>query len=133
MNAWDKLTEELLPPLLQEFVRLIGVVATMQLVERFGGLRIYVPANPYPEHPLAQIIGFDNLVKLSRVYGREDHFQLPKAERALTALRDAKILADYGPKSIRQLAAEHRLTERHVTRIVAAAHVKNHDQTELFG
>lgn len=133
MNTWTEVSTDLLPSLLQDFVRLIGLVATMQLVERFGGLRIYIPANPTPEHHFAQLIGFDNLVKLAQVYGREDHFQLPKAERALIALRDAKILADYGPKSVRQLAAEHRLTERHVTRIVAAAHLKNDDQAELFG
>lgn len=130
MKSWTDLSIELLPKVLQEFVRLIGLHATMLLVERFGGLRIYVPLNPSADHHFAQLIGLDNLRKLSQVYGREDHFELPKAERALIALRNAKIKADYGPKSIRQLAAEHSLTERHITRIVGAP--TNDDQVELF-
>lgn len=133
MSTWSDLAEDLLPPLLQDFVRLIGVTATMLLVERFGGLRIYIPARPNADHHLAQLIGLDALQKLSEVYGLETHFQLPKAMHALLAIRDRKIIAEYGPKSIRQLAAEHHLTERHVTRIVAAAHSSNPDQTELFG
>jgi Mor family transcriptional regulator len=130
MKPWTDLSTELLPKVLQEFVRLIGLHATMLLVERFGGLRIYIPLHPTADHHFAQLIGWDNLQKLSQVYGREDHFQLPKAERALTAVRNAKIKSEYGPKSIRQLAAEHRLTERHVTRIVGAP--TNDDQVELF-
>jgi Mor family transcriptional regulator len=130
MKPWTDLSTELLPKVLQEFVRLIGLHATMLLVERFGGLRIYIPLNPTADHHFAQLIGWDNLQKLSQVYGREDHFQLPKAERALTAVRNAKIKSEYGPKSIRQLAAEHGLTERHITRIVGAP--TNDDQVELF-
>jgi len=131
VKSWSDLSTELLPKVLQEFVRLIGLHATMLLVERFGGLRIYIPLNPTADHQFAQIIGFENLVKLSQEYGREDHFELPKAARALRALRDAKMRAEYGPKSLRQLAAEHQLTERQVTRIVGAA--VNDDQAELFG
>jgi Mor family transcriptional regulator len=132
MKSWADLSTELLPKVLQEFVRLIGLHATMLLVQRFGGLRIYIPLNPTADHHFAQLIGLHNLQKLSQVYGREDHFELPKAERALLALRNAKIKAEYGPKSIRQLAAEHQLTERHVTRLVGAVDAKNDGQPELF-
>src|SRR5215208_1085377 len=103
MKTWAGLSTELLLKVLQDFVRLIGLHATMLLVEKFGGLRIYIPLNPSAEHHFAQLIGLGNLQKLSQVYGREDHFELPKAERALLALRNAKIKAEYGPKSIRQL------------------------------
>lgn len=132
MKTWADLSTELLPKVLQEFVRLIGLHATMLLVEKFGGLRVYIPLNPTADHHFAQLIGLSNLEKLSQVYGREDHFELPKAQRALLALRNAKIMAEYGPKSIRQLAAEYQLTERHVTRLVGAA-ARNEDQSELFG
>lgn len=130
-ESWEDLSTDLLPKVLQEFVRLIGLNPTMLLVERFGGLRIYIPLNPTADHQFAQIIGLDNLTKLSQEYGREDHFELPKAARALRALRDAKMRAEYGPKSLRQLAAEHQLTERQVTRIVGTP--TNVDQVELFG
>lgn len=132
-SSWDALSIELLPKVLQDFVRLIGLQATMLLVEKFGGLRIYIPLNPTPEHHFALLIGLANLQRLSEVYGREDHFELPKAERALLALRNAKIRSEYGPKSVRQLASEYGLTERHVTRIVGADDATNDDQSELFG
>lgn len=133
MKTWSDLSTELLPMVLQEFVRLIGLPATMLLVEKFGGLRIYIPLNPTADHHFAQLIGLTNLQKLSAVYGGEDHFELPKAMRALLALRNAKMKAEYGPKSIRDLAAEYKLTERHTTRIVGAADATNDDQSELFG
>lgn len=117
----------LLPPLLQDFVRLIGVKATMDLVRVYGGLRVFFPSptRVSAEHPYAQIIGLDNLMRLANVYGQEDHFQLPKAEKALLAIRNQKIAADYATdKTARQLAMEHGLTEGQVVRIVAAMGVK---------
>lgn len=131
-KSWEELSIELLPRVLQEFVRLIGLPATMLLVEKFGGLRIYIPLHPTPEHHFAQLIGFDNLQRLSAEYGREDHFELPKAERALVELRNAKMRAEHASKSIRQLAGEYGLTERHVTRIIGDDS-SNDDQAELFG
>jgi Mor family transcriptional regulator len=45
---------------------------------------------------------------------------LPSAKRALAAVRNAQIREDFAAsKSVRDLAAEHKLGERHVTRIVA--------------
>jgi Mor family transcriptional regulator len=132
LKSWADLSTDLLPNVLQDFVRLIGLQATMLLVEKFGGLRIYIPLNPTADHHFAQLIGLENLLKLSAVYGREDHFELPKAERALLAIRNAKMRGEYGPKSIRDLAAEHHLTERQVTRIVGSD-ANNDDQVDLFG
>lgn len=131
MKNWADLSTNLLPKLLQDFVRLIGLEATMLLVERFGGLRIYIPLHPTPEHHFAQLIGFDNLVKLSGEFGRETHFELPKAQQALLAVRNAKMRSEYGPKSLRVLAAEYKLTERQVTRIVGAD-LPNDAQPALF-
>jgi hypothetical protein len=44
---------DLLPPLLQDFERLIGLEATMALVRHSGGLRIYIPTPERitPDHP----------------------------------------------------------------------------------
>lgn len=123
MKSWTDLATDLLPPVLQDFVRLIGLQPTMALVERFGGLRIFVPTPERctDEHQFAQIIGTANLVKLADAYGGLEHFQLPKAEKALLAVRNARIAADYRTtKTARQLAAEHRLTEGQVVRILSA-------------
>ena len=135
MKSWTALASELLPPRLQEFVRLIGLPATMLLVERFGGLRIYIPATATVDHPFAELIGYDNLVKLAEQYGIDgtgDRLLLPRAERALNAVRNAQIRADYvASKSLRELAAEHHLTERHVSRIVAHTRVSDARQATL--
>ena len=114
---------DLLPPLLQDFERLVGLKATMALVRVYGGLRVYFPTvdRAQADHPYAALIGLDNLLKLSQEYGGQQHFQLPKAERALLAVRNARIAADYGAdKTAREIAAEHGLTEGQVVRIVAS-------------
>ena len=111
---------ELLPKRLQEFVRLIGLAATLKVVERYGGTRLYVPANPHSDHPLAVLIGLDQLTKLSAVYAGEDHFDIPRAVRALRHVRDVQMRADYKVKSAAVLAREHGLTERQVFNIVGA-------------
>lgn len=112
--AATALASELLPPRLREFVRLI---------ERYGGLRIYIPAAPSPDHPLASLIGFDKLRALSAEYaidGTGLRFVLPKAQRAFDAIRNDRIRTDFSTgKSVRALAAEHHLVERQVARIVA--------------
>jgi Mor family transcriptional regulator len=122
----DLIDSDLLPQLLQDFERLIGLPATLALVRVHGGLRIYIPtpARVHADHPYAKIIGVDRLMTLAETYGGEDHFTLPKAERAILALRNARIAHAYGHhKTVRELAAEHRLTERQIERIVAAAGV----------
>lgn len=134
----DLIDSDLLPQLLQDFERLIGLPATLDLVRVYGGLRIYIPTpeRVRPEHQLAKVIGEDRLKALAEVYGGEDHFTLPKAERAILALRNARIAHAYGHhKTVRELAREHRLTERQIERIVAAAGVSaptDRRQSTLF-
>lgn len=114
---------DLLPPLLQEFERLVGLQATMALVQKWGGLRVYFPTpeRVTEEHPYAVVIGTNALVKLAEEYGGLPHFQLPKAERALQAVRNARIAAEYATnKTAREIAAEYGLTEGQVVRIVAS-------------
>lgn len=114
---------DLLPPLLQKFERLVGLKATMDLVKVYGGLRVYFPTvdRVQADHPYAALMGLDNLLKLCKEYGGLEHFQLPKAERALMAVRNARIAADYASdKTAREIAAEHGLTEGQVVRIVAS-------------
>jgi len=83
----DIIDSDLLPPLLQDFERLIGLPATFDLVRVYGGLRIYIPtpARVHPDHAIAKIIGVDRLMALAKVYGANEHFTLPKAEKAILA------------------------------------------------
>lgn len=122
----ETIDSSLLPPLLQDFERLIGLKATMDLVRAHGGLRIYIPspARVHPDHPIARLIGEPNLRRLAEVYGSEAHFPLPKAVQALLAVRNARIAREYATcKTARELAAEHGLTERQIERIVASLDV----------
>lgn len=121
INRWAELPLARLSPRLQEFEQLIGIDATMRLVERFGGLRIFIPANPKSDHPYAEIIGFENLVKLSKEYSSDGlglRMTLPTANSAFLAQRDARILSGFSHKSTRELAREYGLHERQITRIV---------------
>jgi len=64
----DLIDSDLLPPLLQDFERIIGLAATLDLVRAYGGLRIYIPtpARVRPDHPIAKIIGVDALMARPR-------------------------------------------------------------------
>ncbi len=64
--------------------------------------------------------------------GTGDRVLLPRAERTLNAVRNAQIRADYiASKSLRGLALEHRLTERHVSQIVADNQISDQNQAAL--
>ncbi|MGJ4748481.1 Mor transcription activator family protein [Leptospira sp. SA-E8] len=138
MIAITDVEVDLLPPLLRDFVRLIGIPATMLLVQHHGGRRIYIPS---PErctdaHALARLIGAENLGKLANYYGSVPHFQLPKAERALLAVRNARIVNDYKTrKTARELAVEHNLTEGQIVRILSRSGAQppaSRHQAKLF-
>jgi Mor family transcriptional regulator len=106
---------DLLPPLLQELVALIGLTATMKLVERYGGVRLYVPKRaPDQDHELVQLIGTEAVSKLVAAYGGEVHFDVPLAQRALRAVRSTQIRIKRATCSVRELALEYRTTERNI-------------------
>jgi Mor family transcriptional regulator len=110
---------DLLPPILQDIVELIGLQPTMRLVETYGGVRLYVPKLELEDdHPLIRQIGREAAEKLQAMYGGEPHFDIPKAERALRAVRDARIrhLRSAGA-STRTLALDNGLTERQIRTI----------------
>lgn len=126
--------EELLPPLLQQFVRLIGLPATLRFVEQYGGVRVYIPAEATAEHPFAELIGLDNLRALCAEFSQDGHglrYPMPKATAALTAVRNARIREEYKHRTARELALIYRLTERSVERIVAGAEQASDLQAQL--
>lgn len=131
MNA--AIDTALLPPILQDIVDLIGLRATMTLVECYGGVRLYVPKLELEDdHPLICQIGREAAGKLQAMYGGEPHFDIPKAERALRAVRDARIRQLRGSGTpVRQLALEHRLTERQI-RTICGEDGGDASQAQLF-
>lgn len=120
MNA--RLAIEDLPESLRDVVELIGLAATLKLVEHFGGLiALYVPRDIEPEHPIAVAIGITAARKLSDHYGTDCLRNIPRCVAGLRRIRDAEIHARHKTESAARLALAFGLTERQVWRILSEA------------
>ncbi|AKH36878.1 MULTISPECIES: Mor transcription activator family protein [Nitrosomonas] len=124
--------ESLLPSILQEIAELIGLPATLQLVQHYGGVRLYVPKRLSEDHILITIVGEIAALKLVERFGGLDHFDIPKAQTISLALRNAKIREEKSTSSVRQLALKYHLTERQVRKILAIEHQEESRQMGLF-
>ncbi len=109
-----------LPRVLRDIVKLIGLPATMKIVQHYGGVRLWVPKTMTEEHELARLLGFAPAEKLARAYGGDEHFDVPLALKALRAVRDGRIRAEARRCSTRTLARRYKLTERRIWHILAA-------------
>ena len=135
-----------LPDGAQRLVAVIGLAATLRLVDRHGGkdLRLY---NTGPSLALlVEAVGADAADKLLQYFG-SDPFYVPKCKDALADVRNAKIHAEYdhmtqvegrsGRDTIHRLAEKHDVSARHVWRIlkkssnVPAVRVKNLDTRQM--
>lgn len=117
-----------------ELAGLIGLPALLRLVERWGGLHLYVPERIREDHPLAAVIGIDAARKLSEVYGR-DVIPVPACKSAVNRARDRLLRALYRDHAwpAHRIAWHTGLTERHVWRILAASDDTGPDlQARLF-
>ena len=125
MTTADQVRDEdidvsLLGPLLAEFVKLVGVSATMRIVERFGGTPLYLAAEPPADGQLAKLIGWPDAQRLGREFAGE-HPMIPKAYAALKALRNRRLVADrHRGLTLSQLAQRYGLTQRRICQILAA-------------
>jgi len=120
----------LLPGVLREIAELIGLPATMAIVQQYGGVRLYVPKEITQDHPLIKLVGICNAVTLSDSYGGET-LEIALAENALRKIRDKEIRDQWPTLSQRKLALKYRTTERHIRRILACSG-NDDDQPELF-
>lgn len=115
---------ELMPKLFRDLARAVPIPGLLELAEKCGGTRIYVPAEPDDRSRLGRTLGrgasFD---ALCREY-RGQALEIPLAERLRKSLRNGEIVAlcVHGA-SVRALAIKFRLTERSIFRILAKAAV----------
>lgn len=116
-----------LPPPTSEvahLVQLIGAEATLALVERWGGTRLYLPERPNPDGELWAVVGADAARYLSERYGREQ-IEVPGA-------RQWRILIYRGRGMTHaQIARATGCTERNVRRTLARA-AEGDRQLDLF-
>jgi len=116
-----KLSLNDLPESLHDVVELIGLAATLNLVEHFGGrIALYVPRDIEAEHPLAVAIGITAARKLAVHYGTDCLRNIPRCVDGLRRIRNAELHARReAGDSPATLAHAFGLTERQVWSILA--------------
>ncbi len=129
-----KLTIDDLPESLREIVELIGLPATLRLVESYGGIiALYVPRDVEPDHHLAQAIGITAARKLATRYGADSVRNVPRCVEGLRRIRNAEIRARHPRDSAAKLALDYSLTERQIWSILAEGRDATEDkQAALF-
>lgn len=110
-----------LPASLTDIADLIGLPATLDLVDAWGGVRMYFPSPRALSdvHPLVQVLGGETAVRLCERFGGTDVL-LPRALDALRRARDRLIHHEHAQgASGRTLALRYRLSERRLWEILA--------------
>lgn len=114
-----KLTLDDLPESLREVVDLIGLAATLKLVEHFGGrTQLYVPRDIDHDHPIAQAVGITAARKLATVYSADTLRNIPRCAEGLRRIRNTEIRARHPAESAATLALAFGLTERQIWTIL---------------
>lgn len=127
-----KLTLDDLPESLREVVELIGLSATLKLVEHYGGLiAVYVPREIEPDHRLARDLGLAPARKLAGHYGGDCLRNIPRCVEGMRRIRDAEIRARRAEGAAR-LALEFGLTERQIWTILGEGDEPDARQAALF-
>lgn len=108
-----------LPPVFRDVAEAIGLPAALALVERWGGVPVWVPKQVTSEHPLVELLGLEAAGKLSELYGG-DYLRVPRCARAVRLARDAEIQRRYrNGQTAKKLALQYHLTERQIWNIVS--------------
>jgi Mor family transcriptional regulator len=113
-----------LPPVLQEIEGLIGHEATMKLVDRWGGLNLYVPESMPKNHRISRTIGADAAQALADVYGG-DTINMPRAHIYHAVRRQMEIFRRHrSGEPVEKLAAEYGVTWRAIYKMVSRETVR---------
>lgn len=120
----------LLPTLVQEIVRKIGVTAALKLVDKLGGSTFPVPmrknaAGEARFQVLVESVGEAAATQLVEMLGGQEAY-IPLCSTALRELRDRQIRADFDDitrehsalHAVATLAVRYRMSDRQVWRIL---------------
>ncbi len=128
-----KLSRADLPESLHEVVELIGLTATLKLVEHYGGLiAVYVPRKLAPDHHLARNLGLAPARKLASHYGADCLRNIPRCVDGLRRIRDSELRARHPAESAATLALAFGLTERQIWTILGEDDEPDARQAALF-
>lgn len=94
---------------------MIGLPAALRLVDRFGGICVYVPhpGRVVAHGKVAEVIGVEAMRRLAETWG-PDHVMVPVGAAYMRAQRDRAIHADRAALSLSELARKYEMTERNV-------------------
>lgn len=124
------------PRTLEDLNAVIGQAETRVLARVFGGRVLDVPADPHGRGRamfgvITQTIGAAAAEALCRRYAGE-HLYIPRGDASARRQRNQQIVQEYrSGMSVAALVARHRISERWVRAILAAAPVTNSPQAEL--
>lgn len=120
----------LLPETARTLIRLVGLTATMRLVEAWPGIKFPVSKNQRRDgairfEMLAEIVGVEAAETITRHFGG-DVLNIPKCQDALRELQHRQIRAEFDSitrehtavYAVTQLALQHRLADRTIWRIL---------------
>lgn len=119
-----------LPATALEFVRLIGIEATLALVTCFGGAEVrFVKAeSSWKFERISQVIGRQAALALADTFSSEESVYIPRCIRARELLRNRQIIREFNLMTSRQgfscrdaaneLAIKFGLSNRSVEKIV---------------
>lgn len=120
-----------LPDSLADVVEIIGIEATLSLVEKLGGTRVYIPDGMSPSHHLVRLVGHKAAYALANAMPGET-VDLPRCVNAVRAARDAQIRAERDSSTVRNLALKYGLTERQIYSILADGEPQDSPQQSLL-
>jgi hypothetical protein len=104
-----------LPESAQKLIALIGLPATLRLVDAYGGCSVNLYSSDTSLDRMADIVGRDNAVILFKWHGSAP-FTVPLCNQALKAVRNADILAEFDrltmEENISARASVMRITRR---------------------
>lgn len=129
----------LLPGSVLALITVIGIDATLMLIDHYGGTTFPVAlgktvTGKATRAVLAEIIGEEAADRLCHAYGAQGKLWVPKCEGLTLELRNRRIRATFdrhtigggmtAADSVREIARRYHLTDRHIWRIL-----KEVDQT----
>ncbi|MBF0415612.1 MAG: hypothetical protein HQL79_07570 [Magnetococcales bacterium] len=107
-----------LPQSAIDLIEVIGTVATLTLMQRYGGITLALPRSIGADHDLSRLIGHDAARKLVEHWGG-DRVYIPKADNAVRCVRDQEMIRRYDAGDRPQeLALEYKITDRHFWRVM---------------
>jgi hypothetical protein len=121
-----------LPPLLAEICAEIGWRETLDLVEAYGGVDLFVPATFHVDMTINQVLREEAAKKLIAKYGGSKIY-IARLSKALRNIRNKQIAKRLETEPAARLAREYQLSERTIWYIAKCPHTLREMQPDLFG